>query len=41
MDDWVTGSAWLYSYRLISETVEVLKLLQTVRHNHAENSQGK
>lgn len=41
MDDWVTGSAWLYSPRLISQTVAVLMLLQTVRHNHAENTNGK
>jgi len=41
MDDWVTGSAWLYRYRLLSQTVVVLMLLQTVRHNHAENTNGK
>lgn len=41
MDDWVTGSAWLYRYTLISQTVAVLMLLQTVRHNHAENTKGK
>jgi len=41
MDDWVTGSAWLYCYTLISQTVAVLMLLQTVRHNHAENTNGK
>jgi len=41
MDDWVTGSTWLYSYRLISQTVAVLMLLQTVRHNHAENAKSK